>query len=497
VNPVAAHERVSAIERHLSRHGRGYYLGLVAAIVAVAWIPRLFWGFWLDETGTYWQAHLGWTAVVHSLGYSPGQSVLYGALTSLICFPGRYCEIWLRLPSVAAMLVAGYLVFRLASEWFGTRPACLALVVFLSERDIVRHAVEARPYALALAACLGLMYGLHHFVTYKKIGAWVLFTASAILIPHLHILFCLFFITPAVFILLRLWNRESIPWAGIALTCVLVAASAIPLRAELSQLVAQSHHLGYLGPPSPLEFLTGVLPPQVVFTAFLACIGILLSTRSSFGPPVVDPSRLVVTTVWLLSSPLLLALISYWRHGGIFIERYMLYWVVALCLLVGYFFGSLESPLARALVMVLFAGVGLASTEPASIGPHEWRAPLQKVRAIDPAGTAPVLIQSGFVESNFVNGEHSLNLQSYLYSALLLYPIPNRTIRLPLSLTPSVRSYCRRSIEGPLRNAPRIILMSNGTTNLTVWLTYQLEDDGYRVHSESPNGIVLLVFDKT
>ena len=45
---------------------------LCAAAFLLAWLPRLHWGFWTDETGTFWMACKGWREAVNRTATFPG-----------------------------------------------------------------------------------------------------------------------------------------------------------------------------------------------------------------------------------------------------------------------------------------------------------------------------------------------------------------------------------------------------------------------------------------
>ena len=475
-----------------ARLERAFYTTLAIAIIAIGWVPHLFWGLWLDETGTYWQAKRGvWAALHHS--YSPGQSILYGAIAATFYRPDGHFEFWLRIPSVIGMLIAAYFIFRLAQNWFGTGAAYLALVAMLGDRQLISHATEARPYALALAACAGLMYGLDRWLADRRRSHWLLFTICAILLLYLHYVMSVFYLVPATFVLLRFLKGDRIPWSGIAMTCVLVMLSVLPLTGELAQLFHQGHTLSYTDPPDAKAFIELVLPFQTAFCGFVAaCVAGL------FGESLGSRGRVnfATLTMWSLGVPTVIAAIAIWRHYGIFLERHMAYTGLGLALMIGYFFGSMSSSLARACVALVFCGLGLAydTRDLTAVGPLEWRAPLHHLQTIDPAGTAAVFMQSGFVESNAVDWQHAMNADSYLYAALIAYPIRESAIPLPMESSDDARSYCLAQLNGPLQNAKKIVIIANYTSNLTHWLADQLRQRGYHQHSESPNALPVLVF---
>ena len=95
------------------------YPALFAASLAAYWAPRIFRGFWVDEAGTYWMVHEGWRSVWHQLSIVPSESIIYGYIAALFASAGDEKELLLRLPSVAAMLVSAFVVYKLSERIAG------------------------------------------------------------------------------------------------------------------------------------------------------------------------------------------------------------------------------------------------------------------------------------------------------------------------------------------------------------------------------------------
>ena len=119
--------------------------GICALVVIVAWLPRLFWGFWTDETATWWMASHGWReAIARTLTWD-GQSVLYSVVASFFRSDSPYKELIMRLPSAAAMLVAAVLLYRLAERLIAKGAGMIAVAAFFCTPSTVEAATNARP----------------------------------------------------------------------------------------------------------------------------------------------------------------------------------------------------------------------------------------------------------------------------------------------------------------------------------------------------------------
>lgn len=255
----------------------GWALTLAALVVAAAWVPRMFRMLWVDETLTYWEVYGGWRRALRIQNFDPGQSTLHAVLTSLFYFgPGKHMEFWLRLPSMLAMLAAAYFLFRLANEWFGAKAGWIALLLFVSDKGIASQAANARPYAAATAVCLALIYGLHVWISRRRVWGWVLFVVSAILVPYFHYLFLVFGLTPIVY--LALWPRRGrrLPWLSLAAASALIVAGWIPLRTQAAYLFAQRHTVSFQAVPGLNDLLASELPQELAFSALLAVVAATL-----------------------------------------------------------------------------------------------------------------------------------------------------------------------------------------------------------------------------
>src|ERR1035438_3038904 len=97
VHSAAAAEHTSVVA------ARTPILVLTCLAVLLGWLPRLRWGFWTDETATYWMSSGGWRAAIEHTWNWPGQSILYSILESFFVVHGPWQEVALRVPSFVAV----------------------------------------------------------------------------------------------------------------------------------------------------------------------------------------------------------------------------------------------------------------------------------------------------------------------------------------------------------------------------------------------------------
>ena len=118
--------------------------------------------FWLDEGASWWFGSLPWAALWTWLPTHENHSPLYYSLVRLSLSAGQG-EAWLRLPSLIASLAAIALTGICARHLVRTRAARLAtfyaIALAATMPLALRHAYDARPYALELAGAALLTYG--------------------------------------------------------------------------------------------------------------------------------------------------------------------------------------------------------------------------------------------------------------------------------------------------------------------------------------------------
>jgi hypothetical protein len=492
-------------EKVVQRYFGAIGFAVAAAVVLVEWIPILFGGLWLDESFTWWQAHRGWHHAWAVASTSPNISPLFAALCSLFYFgPGKYMEFWLRIPAFLAMLTAAFLLFRLADRWFGRNAAWLALVMFVSDKEIISRAAEARPYGLAMAACLGAMYGLDVWLSGKRAWGWLLFVVCAILIPYWHFLFAAFLVVPAAYLACWRFSGHKTPWLALIGSAILIAAAWLPLRPQLLALLATGRALSFADVPTIDNLIEAVLPPRFAMSAFLAALTVQLFFGDRLDKDLPRGRSLPVrvlgllTAFWMFSGPVALYAASVLRGYGMLIERYVIYTVAGMVLVAASYFARSRFYTAQAAVLGIFAGFSItAAASHHWHGPSlgSWREPAQEIARIDPAGEVPVIVASGFVESNSLDWQHSTGAGSYLYAPLQIYPIANRWYPLPYKLDDQAKAQTDRLLAGELNGRPRIFFLAYAPSDLTRWVTQRLEDRHYTAHWASPNSIVVLEFE--
>jgi hypothetical protein len=484
---------------------------LAAVAVVVAWGARLSWGLWQDETHIAWQAEGGWTIVRDKLG-DPAQSVLFGYLEALFYFPGSpHMELWLRLPAVLGGIASGLLAYRLAERLVGKGTGLTAFVAMIGSPQMIVLATQARPYTWAVAACLASLLGLARWLETGRRRDGLLFAIASALVVHLHLLFATFAVVPAFFVLRRARRGQPVDWRGLLGWLGLTALLLMPLLVLLRR-VSQGPDPSAIGLASLGDALADLIPSTVLFSliplAFVLVVASLGAAIAGRGAGVAavraagvalrgalarEPAELAV--FWLLAPPLLLLALSHLRHQTIYLDRYFLHTIAAQALIVAMLFRRVPRAVgALALAACLFTPPILygARTWSQTETIISWRPPFRAIRQLDPAGTAPVFLQSSHPPSNAMDWQRGIEQRAFLYSPVVAYPVPNHVYPLPYDPDASMESFVRRLADTDLANAP-LIFVTGLPKHVTIeWVRRFFEARGYQTTHVLRDGYWLL-----
>ncbi len=476
-------------------------VALLAVATVVGWVPGLSWGLWLDETFTAWQVDQGVAAIVpHKLG-DPAQSVLFAYLEALFYFPGSpHMEAWLRLPAVLGAIACCVLAYRLAESLVGKGTGMLAAIALAGSPAMIVYSSQARPYTWAVAACLATVLSLHRWLEAPDWGHGLAAAVSMALVIHLHLLFGAFGLVPAFMVWRRARRGEAIAWKQLLAMVAVVVLLLLPL-VPLLRMLSRVPDPSALPPPRLPELLDAWLP-GIVLLALVAFGCLLLAVRR----PAIDALRkplpgrpLALALFWLLAPALLLFVASRLLHKTVLIDRYVLHVIGAQALIVAILFRGFHPVLARVGLFAVFGTIllqhGFQSWSQRDSF-SSWRQPLAEVRLVDPSASAPVFVQSGHPPSNAMDWQHGIEQHTFFYSQLAAYPLSNPVYPLPYTLDDNMRAYVRRIAEGPLANAPLILLAGLPNHPTIEWVRQYFEARGYASTYAVRQGLCLLVFRK-
>jgi hypothetical protein len=478
-----------SVSLHAAKTGvsaRSVYAFLTAATVLIWWIPRLFRGFWIDEAGAYWIAENGLAHVwerVHI--FFPGQSLLYSYLTAFFTVGGPYKEAILRLPSIAGMLVAAWLLYRITERIVGPGSGFLAVVPFACTGAIIETATDARPYALGLAVILASFLSLYEWVHTRSNRWFIIYCACSSLVLYFHYLFGVVFVVQFIYLI----AARRVPWVRFVFAGALIFAAATPLMPELAAVAHVSGMWKTAEAPTAVTFVR-FFPVQVLGTALL---GFLLyrvvhpEWMERFALPKADDT--ILLTTWLLLGPVLMFAASRTTGRAVFVTRYLIYALPPAFILLAWFLRRVRNEQAQ---IALVCGIALTTfLYIPALGGSDWRAALDVVRN-EPGANTPVLVRSGFVESSDRDLSHEPNPASYLFAPLAIYPIPNPIIPVPFFVDAAME----QRLEAQASSYPRFCLLASDKADVLDSLPRWFHAHGYRSTTREVAGFTVLFFDR-
>jgi hypothetical protein len=468
---------------------------VVMAAVLVTWLPRMFWGFWVDEAGTYWMTCRGVQAAIERSLLFPGQSILYSILVAPFCTDGPFKEFLLRVPSLGAAAIGAVLLYRLAERMLGPGTGALAALVLIGPAPIVEAATEARPYAFALAAAIGAAYALYEWMETHERRWLAAYVVCSVLVLYFHYLFGFVLAVFALFPLVR--GLPARGWVELAAAELLVLTSLVPLRSHM-ELAFRHQTTGAkaLLPGLP-QLGIALFPPEVMIGAGLAFVLLLVLYKRSVGRPVAIPrASLFLILCWSFLGTISFFAAAHAANSSVFASRYLLFQTPGFALLIAWLGSGLRDRRAATIACIsIFSACALNAPNLIQLwqgSPREWKTPLAIARQAE----APTFVTSGLVDSNSADWQRVRVGDSYLFAPLAAYPLQADVLPLPYFLTKAETAEVREALGQPLAQTRRLVLLSRSTGDAVPWFEQELSKRGYRATTLYAREIVVVEFDR-
>ncbi len=493
VRPAAADEQDSVAVP------RTAILVMTCLAVLIGWLPRLRWGFWIDECATYWMSSDGWRAAIERTWNWPGQSILYSVLESFFVVHGQWQEAVLRIPSVLAVAIALWQVKRLGELLISKDAGWYALVPFVCAPDVMSFATNARSYGLALTASL---VSFRYLLEWQREGGKknaALCLLASILTVHFHYLFGFILLIQAAYLLLSAWCGIRVRWSLPLTIAAAVPLSLILILGSLRNTARQKVDF-QAAPPEIGQWFQLVFPPTLLLGLALGAALVLLMVpiRKLKWSPIPLPRPIAwLLTAWLLAAPTLFFLVSRFTSKTMFTSRYLLFTLPAIVLIITWAVCGIRNLQARTICMLaIFAGSVLHPAMLVSAfreSPSSWREPMALLA--QKSSNAPVFAASGFAHAVFGNWKTEDPKNSPLFAPFAAYPIANPVIPLPYQFSPDVERFIEEK-TAKLSAQPLIFLLAESDSGLGPWMTKYMEGQGYRARTEHVNDFVVVEFSR-
>jgi hypothetical protein len=412
---------------------------LALAVSISTWFIAIHAPLGLDETGTYWQISDGFSGI-----WQRGQnSLVFPAYPYILWLSTKLIgasEIALRVPSIIAMFGAAYLLYLAAREFFERDLAIIASVIFCIHPIVIFASIDIRPYAFGILAVNAAIYILLRLKRSDSNSLLALFGLTAACIVWFHYLFI--DILPALafcFFAVKNCDRKK-AWRQMSLALAAFALALLPAIPGLMSLFRTSKTHVYESAPNVFDLARTFMPGRFFYilfgTAFIAFL-VLASRQRPFLAKALEGRQILLCTSLALVPIVILYGVSVGTSIHTFATRHRLDAIpgIALCwvLLLNRFYPRT--------VRLLFCTALVATTAFGyfSSPKSRLREPSLKY-AVEVAGKnaavddAPVLMCSGFVESNYVAMPSIETVKDSPYFAPLSYyrlsgtvvPLPQR-----------------------------------------------------------------------
>jgi hypothetical protein len=456
---------------------------LLPAVLLLWFLPARS-SFWLDETATFWVIKDGLGATLTRSMYWSGQSPLYYVTAWLALLAGGHNEWILRMPSLAAMFAAAWLLFNLAARLFNRAAAMSAVLAFICSEQVAFAAADARPYALGLCFLLGAALMLVQWLDSGLVRDAVGYSLFSVLAVYTHCLLALALLVFAVYAVYRVAGQGRTRLWTLLAAWTLSGVLILPLAEQFSQFYRNRAAHSFAGTPGLGDLLTGIAPPVVSLPVVLSVLAGWFSFRGLKNRRDSETPNVLMAAAWALLPPLFCFLLSVFTETKLFVPRYYIAAAPGLALLAGWAIRSATACTARRIAApAMFVAAVLSSGIPFH-GGEDWAGAMRAVRSVAGDSDMPVLVVSGFVEATDPSALDDPRIREVLFAPLTMYPPAGTIVPLPFCLDRESIAYLERVLPAALENQTQFLFVSgwNGMT-FEPWLRKRLADRGFRSES--------------
>jgi hypothetical protein len=402
---------------------------LIAGACAIGlWIPWLHSSFWLDETGTAWVVNGSLGDAIRRSGFE-GQTPLYYVIAWFARhLPGPQ-ELALRLPSLIAVVLTTFVVYRLAKRLFNPEAAILAAGFFAMGPGVASAASNARPYAFGLLLIVSATFFL---VRWMDEGRWMdgaVYVILAALTLYSNYVFGLSLLPHLLYVVLRFRRNASPSRRKLFLVGAGVAALSTPAVLSFVHLASHRDLLLFIGGrDSALNLLGALLYGALAAGVLLGGSLALVSFHPRVSRTPITKAALPLVISWAAVAPVILYVLAHTVSHKFFQDRYYGSALPGGALLIGWLISFIRSVRAQAIIVLCVAVMALSTYRGGLPAENPWREVARKVNGeLDDART-PVFFAPGFAgDYAAITGER----RGLLLAPVVVYPIHGRILLLP------------------------------------------------------------------
>lgn len=463
---------------------RIWFLALLGMAIFKLWLLPLRTGLWQDETGTFWAIQGTLTEVVHRTLLWPAQTLLYTLIDWMAVRIGGPSELVMRLPSVLAMLLGTWVLYRLGVRLLSVEAARAATLFFTCSEAVAFAAGDARPYALGTMAVILATWFLVRWLDHRTWSAGIAFAISASLIVHMHYVLAVSLVVFVVYVAYRAGFGERPNTSQILGVIAVFSLLLVPVIPHFQSLWESRQSHSFAGTPNISDFVGALMPPVLIGGVIAGLLlGRLALRRFDLRLERLAPSALVLVITSALLPCVLLFAVSNISTVKVFIPRYLLAAAPGLALLAGWLISAVRPARAQLIALSVFTLATILSSGGLFHPPHagDWRAAINDVRkiAVDPA--TPVLVRSGFIESVLFDSRSGQPEPPYAHAPLLAYPPSGRVVLLPGRMYPVTEKALETAASTFIQSSPTFLLLTSGDSIYEYWLLGRLSSAGFKI----------------
>jgi hypothetical protein len=480
-----------------------FLLLLVVLCLTRLWLMPLPSSFWVDEMATAFVVQHGASHPSFAVAPQVPESIYYLLPRAAAALLG-FSEVSYRLPSLLVMVLALFLIARLAARLVHPEAGWFAAFACLALRGINYQAADARPYALGTCIAAASLWFLVRWLDTARWRDALLFVVFASLLWRVHLLFWPFYFVLVLYASVRLarsetragWPRAAAVFAVLALSLVPVLVDALALFRE-----AQAH---VFAPPPSLRDLQDSLKFGLIASccAGAALVGGLLRWPARL---VAFPqASLAAVLGWWLWHPVCLFGSSWLTGNSVFVPRYLSLALpgaalVATAAAAPFIPSTRWKPAAAALALGVLLFLGQWNQLWPPHHNSDWRTAARRIDALALGPEMPVICPSPFVEAKPPAWRPDYPLPGFLYSHLPVYPFRGKPYLLPFQDSPEADRFAAKLSKETLSVSRRFAIYG-GDVNVLFWRDWfavRPELAGWESRRLGPFGDVeVVVFEK-
>jgi hypothetical protein len=471
--------------------------------IVLLWIVPMGSSLGLDESGNWWVVKDGVREMLARARVWPGgQSVLFNLFVIGARSIGGESDVVMRIPSLLMMMGTLVLIYRLGKRLAGPLAAMFSCLIFVAMREVIYVASTVRPYALAILLVTGAMLALMKWLDGGGLVYAGMYVVLAALTAYATYPYCIMFLVHAAYALVRMRMRNTAVRPAALLGAWMASGILmLPLAAQFLSLYSRRAEETYLGSPNIEEFLASFIPPVVagaIGLGMIAALALRKPMASSFKP---FPQSWLLA-IWALTPPAIILLLGFVTDLRLFAGRYYLANASGVALALGLIVSALEPiwlPRFAAGAIVISAILMYGINEHFMRGLSDYRGAVAAVREqLKDEPATPVVVLSGYVESQKLANILDPTFSQALSAPLLRYQIPGHLILVPSPFSDENDPYIDQVFTRTLRNERKFLVV--GLMNaefLRIWLLGRGRDLGFHVRShETYSGVSVIVFER-